>query len=166
MYYIYHIPGIKIGVSQNPDRRVKRQGYSEYEIIEKHNNIKSASYREIELQKEYGYPVDTILYYKFVDGTRQSKGGKKIGYQNGKLVTSRPEWIDTAKKGGYTKAGYNNGLAKLKHNELSINGKKGGTKSSKNLNTFMGGYITCQHCNKKMNKGNYNRWHGDKCKDK
>jgi hypothetical protein len=64
MYYIYHIEGIKIGCSKMPDNRVKRQGYSEYSILEKHNDILTASIRERELQKEYGYKVDSSDYYK------------------------------------------------------------------------------------------------------
>ena len=63
-YYIYHIPGIKIGVSDNPDVRTKTQGFSKYEILEEHTNIKTVSEREIELQKQYGYPVDKVKYWK------------------------------------------------------------------------------------------------------
>jgi hypothetical protein len=39
MYYIYHIKGVKIGCSTQPKIRVKRQGYTEYEILETHNDI-------------------------------------------------------------------------------------------------------------------------------
>ena len=42
----------------------------------------------------------------------------------------------------------------------------GGTASSQNRETYMGGYVTCNHCNKRMNNGNYKRWHGDNCKNK
>ena len=64
-YWIYHIPGVKIGVSQKPECRVlKQQGFSEYEILEEHTNAKEVSKREIELQKQYGYPVDKIEYWK------------------------------------------------------------------------------------------------------
>lgn len=61
-YYIYHIPNIKIGCSTEPDERVKNQGYSNYEILEQYNCIDTASKREQELQKEYGYPVDIAPY--------------------------------------------------------------------------------------------------------
>jgi hypothetical protein len=27
-------------------------------------------------------------------------------------------------------------------------------------------YVTCEHCNKQIDKGNYSRWHGDKCKER
>ena len=62
MYFIYHIKGIKIGVSTNPKQRVKNQGYTEYEILEEHTCIDTASNRELELQAEYGYRVDRVLY--------------------------------------------------------------------------------------------------------
>ncbi len=62
-YYIYHIPGIKIGVSKDPKNRVKRQGYTNYEILEEHIDIDLVSTREIELQIEYGYGRDNGLLY-------------------------------------------------------------------------------------------------------
>ena len=63
MYCIYHIPGIKIGCSSEIDIRVKCQGFDSYEILEEHTDIYIASKREIELQKQYGYKIDTVPYY-------------------------------------------------------------------------------------------------------
>ena len=53
MYTIYHIKGVKIGCSTQAEIRVKKQNYSEFEILEEHIDIYKASDREIELQKEY-----------------------------------------------------------------------------------------------------------------
>ena len=54
-YYIYHIPGVKIGVTQNIKNRVVRiQKCSNYEILEEHTCVYEVSKREIELQKQYG----------------------------------------------------------------------------------------------------------------
>jgi hypothetical protein len=64
MYYIYHIEGVKIGCTTNPKKRVKAQGYNKYSILETYVDINTASVRERELQKEYGYKVDTSDYYK------------------------------------------------------------------------------------------------------
>tara|TARA_R100001129_G_scaffold85199_1_gene57880 strand:- start:168 stop:983 length:816 start_codon:yes stop_codon:yes gene_type:complete len=64
-YIIYHIPGKKIGVTNDLYNRVEcQQGYEvgEYEILESSEDIKYISKREIELQKEYGYKVDLIPY--------------------------------------------------------------------------------------------------------
>ena len=58
MYYIYHIPGKKIGVTRNLNNRVTLiQGYkeTEYEVLEQSDDINYISDREIELQKSYGY---------------------------------------------------------------------------------------------------------------
>ena len=64
-YYIYHIPGKKIGVTCDLNNRVTvQQGYGpgEYEILEEHEDIDEVSIREIQLQKAYGYKVDHRLY--------------------------------------------------------------------------------------------------------
>jgi len=65
MYYIYHIPGKKIGVTSNLNTRVTiTQGYSpdEYEVLDQSDDINYISEKEIELQKSYGYRVDRKLY--------------------------------------------------------------------------------------------------------
>ena len=97
MYSIYHIKGVKIGVSTQPDIRVERQGYTDFEILETHTDIYKVSEREIELQKEYGYSVDQVPYYKSYEwACRGSSGGgkavhekypnmaKKLGSKNGR----------------------------------------------------------------------------------
>ena len=64
-YYLYHIPGKKIGVTKSLARRVEhQQGYAphEYEIIEESDDIDYISNRELELQKLYGYRVDITPY--------------------------------------------------------------------------------------------------------
>ena len=146
MYYIYHIYGIKIGCSSEPEKRINDQGFTEYEILEVHEDIHIASEREIELQKEYGYKVDKSPYwlsvenrYKF-DGSQRtysftqanrSKGGKtsgKITAESGRLHT--PE-------------------------RQSENGKKSASKIR-----------TCPHCNKTAKHSQLARWHFDNCKKK
>jgi len=64
-YIIYHIPGKKIGVTNDLYNRVEcQQGYEvgEYEVLESSDDIDYISKREIELQKEYGYRVDLKPY--------------------------------------------------------------------------------------------------------
>ena len=64
-YYLYHIPGKKVGVTSNLEERVhKQQGYypGEYEIIETSDNIDFISAGEIIMQKCYGYKIDEVLY--------------------------------------------------------------------------------------------------------
>jgi len=64
-YYIYHIPGKKIGVTRNlKDRVTLVQGYkpNEYEVLDSSDDIDYVSRKEIELQKSYGYKIDRGLY--------------------------------------------------------------------------------------------------------
>jgi len=67
IYYIYHIPGKKIGVTTNLKSRVEdQQGYGpgEYEILGRYTDIKGAAERELYYQRLYGYPVDIVPYDK------------------------------------------------------------------------------------------------------
>ena len=64
-YYLYHIPGKKIGVTCDLNNRVtKQQGYApeEYEILESSEDIDFISSLELELQREYGYRIDMVPY--------------------------------------------------------------------------------------------------------
>ena len=65
IYYLYHIPGKKIGVTRDLDSRVTvAQGYKpgEYEVLDSSEDISYISSKEIELQKSYGYKVDRQTY--------------------------------------------------------------------------------------------------------
>ena len=69
MYYLYHIPGKKIGVTCNLNSRVTlTQGYNpdEYEVLDQSDDIDYISEKEIELQKSYGYKVDRKKYNELV----------------------------------------------------------------------------------------------------
>ena len=64
-YYLYHIPGKKIGVTRNLNKRVtQQQGYAldEIEVLEQSTDIDYISSRELELQQSYGYRVDHKPY--------------------------------------------------------------------------------------------------------
>ena len=64
-YYIYHIPGKKIGVTRDLKKRVEeQQGYGpgEYSILMKSDNISYISEQEIYWQKQFGYRVDDEPY--------------------------------------------------------------------------------------------------------
>ena len=65
MYNIYHIPGKKIGVTRNLNKRVtEQQGYApgEYEVLFTSDDINLISNKEIELQQSYDYRKDRTLY--------------------------------------------------------------------------------------------------------
>jgi hypothetical protein len=85
MFYIYHIPGVKIGCSTEPNTRVKRQGYTEFEILESHNDIVIAAKREIELRNQYGYKennvkTDYVQHYEY--GKKGREAAKGLGAQS------------------------------------------------------------------------------------
>jgi hypothetical protein len=153
-YYIYHIPTYKwksgkigkIGCTeQKPVKRVKNQGYTDFEVLEQHEDIHLASNREQELQKQYGYPVDSMPYWKTIktatpEGCR--KGGK-IAVESGQLKKVR-----------------------------SLGGKKGGKRNVESGHIFQLGKMnaelvkTCPHCGKTIKGLNYKRWHGNNCKSR
>ncbi len=74
-YYLYHIPGKKIGVTCDLNNRVTvQQGYNpdEYEILESSEDIDHISSLELQLQKEYGYRVDMVPYKNLKPKTKMN----------------------------------------------------------------------------------------------
>ena len=70
IYYLYHIPGKKIGVTRNlKDRLTIQQGYQtgEYEVLDSSEDIDYISARELELQLIYGYKIDRQSYKNLID---------------------------------------------------------------------------------------------------
>lgn len=93
-YYIYHIPTFvhkdgrigKIGCTElEAEERVSQQGYIAFEILEEHDCIYKASDREMELQKQYGYPIDRRPYWKVkLMATKEGcrKGGLAVSFED------------------------------------------------------------------------------------
>ena len=78
-YILYHIPGKKIGVTNDLYNRVeKQQGYEvgEYEILDSSTDIDYISKRELKLQKEYGYRVDMKPYSELFNNNKFNKNMK------------------------------------------------------------------------------------------
>jgi NTP pyrophosphatase (non-canonical NTP hydrolase) len=70
MYTIYHIPGKKVGVTQDLDKRVTaEQGYppGEYEVLFASNDVNYVSALELEFQKAFGYKVDRQSYKSLIN---------------------------------------------------------------------------------------------------
>ena len=75
-YFIYHIPGKKIGVTSDLNSRVTiTQGYNpdEYEVLDQSDDINYISEKEIELQKSYGYKVDRKKYNELFKFNKKMK---------------------------------------------------------------------------------------------
>lgn len=160
MYYIYHIPGIKIGCSKNPKRRVKTQGYTEFTILETHTDIQIASEREIELQKEYGYKVDCTLY-KQTTSSPTLEGIIKGG-QNGALKKwqlENPELYKEKQKESASLGGRKQGPIQGKKNVESGHISNLGIEQAKKI-------YTCEYCKKTGKSSSMFRWHFENCKQK
>lgn len=81
MYFIYHVPGKKIGVTRNLKKRVEiAQGYSagEYEVLEMSNDIHYVSQRERALQRLHGYKVDRDSYKEVVNSKNKLNKSQKM----------------------------------------------------------------------------------------
>jgi NTP pyrophosphatase (non-canonical NTP hydrolase) len=64
-YYIYHVPGVKVGVTTNLKRRVEeQQGYTpfDYDVLATTEDITEASKLEANFQKMYKYTQDISSY--------------------------------------------------------------------------------------------------------
>ena len=147
MYYIYHIDGVKIGCTKDLTKRMRDQGFTDWEILEEHTDINLASTREIELQTEFGLPIDKIPYWKTIE---HAQSGSVLGGRTGK-GGGNPNMSTTGEVWGKINGklyGSTNG---------KLHGSANGTKSQSYS-------YTCPHCNK-IGKGSiYFRWHGDNCK--
>ena len=82
MYYLYHIPGKKIGMTSNIyNRVVRQQGYKpgEFEILEYSTDLKAIEDLEKLYQKRYGYKNDLNSYTDAKNSPiNQFKSNKKM----------------------------------------------------------------------------------------
>jgi hypothetical protein len=171
IYYIYHIPTFlhkdgrigKIGCTEEEDAkvRVEKQGYTEYEILETHTDIMIASDREMELQKEYGYPVDKVPYYL----TRQiptEEGCKKGGKSAIKIRKNNKEKWKNSLLNFQIAGGKTNGPKLAQRNVESGWISNLGKKMSEINNRLQ----TCPYCGIEAKGIGFHRWHGENCKHK
>ena len=97
MYFVYHIPKVKVGMTHDLGSRVfEKQGYdpSEVRILYATRSMEEASELEIAYQKSLGYKVDRISY-KDLMGTKKSKSFK-INVTD--MTTTFPVWKFDIKK--------------------------------------------------------------------
>ena len=80
-YYLYHIPGKKIGVTNDVEGRVvNQQGYDwdEFEVLAMDEDISYISNLELDLQKKFGYKVDRKLYKDLFNNNNKQLNNMKI----------------------------------------------------------------------------------------
>ena len=98
MYFLYHIPGKKIGLTNDVENRVVRQqGYDwdEFEILAMDEDISRISNLELELQKKFGYKVDTKLYKDLFNNNNKQLNNMRINVTE--ATTTFPCPIDKLK---------------------------------------------------------------------
>jgi hypothetical protein len=150
-YKIYHIPDYvyecgsvgKIGTtSQRVEVRMRANKkkslklFDFWEILEEHDCEETASRRELELQKQYGYKVDYNPYSVFMKN-RNTKGG----FDNEARAQLKAKYWGTERhKQNSSKVG------KVNHKYLRTTRK-------------------CEKCGKETDCGNYVQKHGDNCRE-
>jgi NTP pyrophosphatase (non-canonical NTP hydrolase) len=83
-YYVYHVPGKKIGMISNIQKRViEEQGYAktEFEILLSSADMQIASDYEKKFQKDYGYKIDRQTYQELMK-LNNMKSEQKINVTN------------------------------------------------------------------------------------
>ena len=98
MYYLYHIPGKKIGVTNDVEGRVVRQqGYDwdEFDILAMDEDISHISALELELQQKMGYRVDEKPYKDLFNNNNKQLNNMKINVTE--ATTTFPCPIDKLK---------------------------------------------------------------------
>ena len=182
-YYIYHIDGVKIGCTTELEKRMREQGFTEWEILWQQDGDYEfgwiAGDKELELQKEYGLPVDTSHYM--------------ITRENRMLAVIAAHKPEAKAKRSNSMRGNNNGKGnqgiqkseehkanikeysqnRPKEHEDKITASKIGKplseerKSKISESIKANPKIQCPHCDKPpMDPRNYYKWHGDNCKHK
>ena len=165
-YSVYHLPQFihpdgrigKVGCTSydDPRKRAIEQSYTfnDFEVLEQYEDIYVASDREIELQKEYGYPVDKIPYWQSVQNRykftkKDSAKGGRASIANMRSYLTKEILSNAGKAGGrkHVESG---------HLERIRDPKKAGAASRRK--------VKCIHCGKEAATYNHARWHGDNCK--
>jgi hypothetical protein len=116
----------KVGVTQNPERRAKEYKLESLTILEEHTNAKVASKREIELQKQYGFKVDTREYWKTLKWQKKTSTKKAR-----KKAVANTDYKAIAKKVDYKARNID-----YKARNMKVNWKAKAAKCKKPINQY------------------------------
>ena len=96
MYFVYHVPKVKVGVTANLGKRVfDEQGYdpSEVQILHTTYLMEEASELEKMYQKSFGYKVDQMTYADLINSNKKkSKPKTKFKINVTDMTTTFPCW--------------------------------------------------------------------------
>jgi hypothetical protein len=161
MYYIYHIKGVKWGMTNNLQRRLEQQNYTSADEVIEEADLDKAADLEKELNLRDGYPWNDTQDYRVI--SKLAKEGAKAQPLSAKIKGGKTTG-EKNKNSGY--------MSELGKKWGSIQGKKrkeDGTLSKIGKKTCVKNFQTkvkCEHCGFVTNKGNYKQHHGDNCKYK
>ena len=172
-YTLYHIKGIKWGMTTRLKRRLRDQGYTIEDCceFEYYDDIDVGADREKELNLKFGYPWSDRNDFRITSKNGKIQGDKNA--KNGHMADIRELVI--YKEGHGREGGLVTGKVQGKKNVESghwqsisklgaIAGADGARKRMKNMATQR---RECPHCKRKIGGvANYKRFHGDNCKDK
>lgn len=184
MYYLYEIPGKKVGVTENIKRRQhKQKDKGQMIILGEYTDIFEVSKIERELQAEKGYHIDkhpywyTVLVQNPKSCTKQAiaKQVSNNDFRKASIGTTRKfttqQVIDIRKEYAENITLSANELAKRYNVSLyTMTSLIAGRKYSEipgAIEIRQEFSMTCPHCGKTITgkgSGNYYRWHGDNCK--
>ncbi len=93
-YKIYEIPGVKIGCCQNEELRIReQQGFNDWIILAETDDIMLASDMERSLQRQKGYKVDRVPYYRMIENghkkTEKKARASKENYAQAGILAGR-----------------------------------------------------------------------------
>lgn len=185
-YYLYEIPGKKVGVTQDITRRQKEQkDKGELVILGEYKDIYLVSEKEREIQAEKGYHVDKDPYWYTVtvqnkkSCTKEAKAKHKANndFRKASIGSTRrfttQQVIDIRKEYESNKDISANQLAhKYNVNVFTMTNLLDGRKYSEIPGAVQLRRVftnTCPHCGKTItgkSTMNYLKWHGDNCKHK
>ena len=96
MYFVYHVPKVKVGVTSNLGKRVfEEQGYDPVDVQILHTTylMEEASELEKMYQKSFGYKVDQMTYADLINGKKKkSKPKAKFKINVTDMTTTFPCW--------------------------------------------------------------------------
>ena len=181
-YYLYEIPGVKVGVTQDIERRQEEQkNKGSLIVLGEYTDIYQVSEKELELQAEKGYHVDkhpywyTIKVQNKLSCTPEAKAKHKANNDFRKASIGSTRKL-TAEQVILIRELYKNNISltaadlarQFNVSLFTMTDVIRGNKYSE----IPGGMeirsakITCPHCGTQASTTNFKRWHGDNCRKK
>jgi len=162
-YFIYHIPGVKIGCTTDLEKRMNDQGFTEWDILwQQRGNYEFgwvAGDKEKELQELYGLPIDKN-HYMIARNARLKGTLKAVETNRERGHMQIISTFESRSRGG------KKSIANLSEEEKLRRASNGGKKGGKNggskpatQNSNMYQKWLCPGPEKHISNGiNYKRW--------